>query len=339
MQKKIKYGKILVVLFITALIWVRTDLALDEELSVSNATISIAQSFGSNIWTSFDGEETVGIENIVLKGSASKIAETRRQIGAGSLKLDFILDPQKYIEANLHPIQLLDVLRKNTQIKKLGLSIESCSPQTITLNVIRLAEKSLNVKCFDEKGTKLKIENIEPASITMPVPEKWRKNQLIAHVLLNSSEEQQARQFAITKIPYIKLGKQIVNAPVNVKIKLLPMEKKLEDHTITSANIVYVLSPNLMGRFKIDLRNEPELSVIKIKATPAAQNAYEQQDFKMLLYIFDDDEKKKEDIRRKVVYNFPEEFVRKNEIRLNGPEVDARFKLVPLAASEALAPK
>ncbi len=42
MVRKIKYGKILVVVFITVVIWVWADLALDEKLTVSNVNITVA---------------------------------------------------------------------------------------------------------------------------------------------------------------------------------------------------------------------------------------------------------------------------------------------------------
>ena len=37
-----------------------------------------------------------------------------------------------------------------------------------------------------------------------------------------------------------------------------------------------------------------------------------------------------EPLRRELTYNFPDEYVRKNEIVLNQQPVVARFKLVPL---------
>ena len=54
--KKIKYGKIAIVLFLTVLIWVWADLALDDELAVSNVTMSIAKSTDRSLMVSFGDE-------------------------------------------------------------------------------------------------------------------------------------------------------------------------------------------------------------------------------------------------------------------------------------------
>ncbi len=38
--------------------------------------------------------------------------------------------------------------------------------------------------------------------------------------------------------------------------------------------------------------------------------------------------------RKALIYNFPEEYVRRDEIRLNQQPVTAQFKLIPLSSSE-----
>ena len=58
----------------------------------------------------------------------------------------------------------------------------------------------------------------------------------------------------------------------------------------------------------------------------------------MTLYIFDDDAKKgqTEQPPRRVVYNFPEEFVRAGEIELKNPDqpAEAKFKLIDLTSGQ-----
>jgi hypothetical protein len=86
----------------------------------------------------------------------------------------------------------------------------------------------------------------------------------------------------------------------------------------------------------IDNSNYNELVSFFIVATPEARQAYEDQDNQLTLVILDDDQKKGPDVlqRRNVVYNFPEFYLRRNEIRLkNEPEV-AEFKLIPLKLAE-----
>jgi hypothetical protein len=55
--------------------------------------------------------------------------------------------------------------------------------------------------------------------------------------------------------------------------------------------------------------------------------------YQVRLEIDDDDAKSTEPQRKALVYNFPEEYVRRDEIRLNQQPVIAQFKLVPLSSS------
>ena len=74
-MKKIKYGKIFVVVFLTALIWIVADLAKTEEYAVCGAIITVAKSTDPGLLVSFNNKSSVSIDNIVLKGPASKIAQ------------------------------------------------------------------------------------------------------------------------------------------------------------------------------------------------------------------------------------------------------------------------
>jgi hypothetical protein len=75
------------------------------------------------------------------------------------------------------------------------------------------------------------------------------------------------------------------------------------------------------------------MSPISINATPEAKWAYENMAYQVRLEINDDDAKSTEAQRKPVVYNFPDEYVRRDEIRLNQQPVTAQFKLIPLSSS------
>ena len=75
MGKDIKYGKILAVIFLTVLIWVWTDRALDEEYSVSGASISVAKAVENDFWVRFDSESSVSLKKISIRGSGDRIAK------------------------------------------------------------------------------------------------------------------------------------------------------------------------------------------------------------------------------------------------------------------------
>jgi hypothetical protein len=94
-----------------------------------------------------------------------------------------------------------------------------------------------------------------------------------------------------------------------------------------------VLSPNLVGKYKIVLENYSELASFTVNATSEAVRAYREQPFQILLYILDEDAKNTSEQRKEVEYNFPDEFVSQGKIKLNQPAGTARFKLVPLESS------
>ena len=120
-----------------------------------------------------------------------------------------------------------------------------------------------------------------------------------------------------------------------LKVTMPPQEDILKDYTVTEAKLGIALSVNLnlQGKYKVEVTNLSEvISPVAIKATPAAKQAYESMRYQVILEI-DDEDTKSEETRREVVYNFPEEFVRKNEIILNQSPAQARFKLKPISPS------
>lgn len=335
MLRKIKYGKISVVVFLTVLIWVYADLAITEEYTVSGAVITVAKSHDPSLLITFDNKSSVSTDNIVLKGPASKITQVKRRLNEGEITLKFSLNPTEQEGMatpgkNTYSLNVLDFLRQSDQIKELGLRVASCSPSTLSVNVVRLVEKSLDVKCVDENGADVKTETIEPPKVDMYVLEDWHGP---AIVQLTRTEKEQAKNSAIEKIPYVELvPSQIRYAPTVVKIKTLPEENQLTDYTITPT-LGITLSTILQGEYKVEMINLDEvISSFTISTTPAAKQAYENQPFQMTLYILDEDKKTTGPQRKEVVYNFPQEFLRDKEIKLKGQPAEARFKLIALSS-------
>jgi hypothetical protein len=112
----------------------------------------------------------------------------------------------------------------------------------------------------------------------------------------------------------------------------------LREYPIDDARLIFGLSKNLQGRYYVDIDNSNynELVSFFIVATPEAKQAYEDQPYQLILVILDDDQKNGPEVlqRRDVVYNFPEEYVRRNEIRLRNEPEEAKFKLIPLKPAE-----
>lgn len=349
MSRKIKFGKIAVVIFLTVLIWVWMDLALQVEYPVSNVPLTIAKSTSRALWINFvdvvDENETLvpvyTIKSIDFKGSASRISEVRRKLRTGSLQLDFFLDAEQegMDKPDKYPLDVLNLLRKSDQIQELGLTVQSCEPDKLTVNVVELVEKSLDIECVDESGTRLDdVESIDPAEVVMFVPADIRK----AQVKLTRTDIVQARLSGVVKTPIVVLAPgQIRHAPAPVKIKMPPEADSLSEYLIEEAKLGFTLSANFQGKYKVDVNYNEVVRPFTILATEEAKLAYESQPFQMTLYILDSDAQKgpkeeQREQRRKVVYNLPKEFVRRDEIKLKNPQqsAEAKFKLIPLSSAE-----
>jgi hypothetical protein len=114
-----------------------------------------------------------------------------------------------------------------------------------------------------------------------------------------------------------------------------PEEDLLADYTITTARLRFSISPNIQGKYKVVVDNLDEvIRTITIRATADAKRAYEKMPYQVTLEIDDEDAGAAEPLRRNLIYNFPEEYLRKDDIRLNQQPVTARFKLIPLPAAE-----
>lgn len=339
MAKNIKYGKVTIVVLITILIWVWADLAQDDTFTVPNVTISIAKSTDPGLWVSFDEESSVSIENVVLEGPASKIADVERGLRSGSLSFVFFLDPaqeETMTAPGRHSLDVQGFLRKSALIKERALTVESSSPKSIPVNIVKLEKKWLKVRCVDENGITRKNATIDPPQVEMFVLEDWEGEQLIADVRLTLTEIAQARTQPIKKTPQIQLApRQIRKALNTVKIKMPPEENPLSERTITAANLMVALSVNLQGKYRVEVTNHPEVvRPFTIRATLEAEQAYERQPFQMTLYILDGDEKVEGEQKKPVIYNLPEEFVRNDQIMPPTLPVQAKFKLIFLPPGE-----
>ncbi len=336
MLRKLKYGKIAVVISLTVLIWVWADLALHEEHSVSNVPLTIAKSTNRAIWVNFvdENESLVPVYNlktIVLKGPASKISKVRLNLKTGELQLDFFLDAEQegMEKPDEYPLDVLSLLRKSDQVRELGLAVQSCDPNKLTVNVVKLVEIALDIECFDENGVLLEVESIEPSKVDMFVP---GDSKLTAKVELTPKEIEQARLSVVVKTPIVVLAPgQTRQATINVRIKMSPEADSLSEYTIDQAKVVIAMSVNLLTKYDVKFNHNEVVSPFVIFASPEAKQAYADQPFQMTLYILDSDAQgPKEEQQRGVFYNFPEEFVRRNEIKLKNPPKQAKFKLIPL---------
>ncbi len=337
MFKKIKIGKILAVVFITSLIWIWADLALDATFE-SAVTITIAKASTDELLVNFDENQTsVNIEKITFKGPASKTSLAQRQFNDGSFDTRFFFDPKLLgmTEPDEYSWDVLSFLRQNERIKKLGITVESCQPEKIKVNVIKLVKKQLDIQCLNENRVVIKTSSIEPAKIEMFVPDQWSGDALLAKLQLTRAEIEQSKLTgSVEKTPFIELNDQRRDAQSTVKVSISPHQDNLIDYTITTPTLGITLSTTLQGKYVVKVLNENDvIGSINIRATAEARTAYENMRYKVILEIDDSDEKEKEP-RRPLIYNFPPQFAGRGEIELKGQPVEAKFKLTPITAAE-----
>jgi hypothetical protein len=337
MLKKIKYSKIAIVIFLTVLIWVWADLALDETLPEKSAVVVVDESVYPKLWISFDKSASADIK-ITLSGPHTAVTTLDMELRKGLKPLEFIFNAmqEQMDKPGTHSLKLLEFLQKDRELRRRGLKVQSCDPNELSVNVVELVKKSLTVECFDASGNPLKTQSIEPAKVDALVPVDSR---LTARIELTKAEIEQARKAPMKKIPNVELAAEhIRESSTAVEIKLAPEEDPLTDQRIEDATLVIAMSPTLLAKYYVEVTNLPTvLNSLAVRATTDAKRAYENQPLpQMTLYIFDSDTEEGQVVpRKKVHYNFPSEYVRTGEIELSGEPVTAEFKLIPRPSAES----
>ena len=345
MIKKLKPSKIAIVVVLTALIWVWADLAQDDRLALSSVRIEVARSGDPTLWVNFvvEGADpnlrtSIGIDEVVLKGPASRIAEVNRRKNRGDLDLNLYLVPEQegLAEAGPHAVNVLDFLRRNDEIRKLGLTVESCDPQRLTLVTYQLVEQDIAVECVGIDASQVVTVDPSPVRAYVPAGKTFR-----AIVRLTSEDLNQAKTGPVEKTPYVELAPgQRREVATKVKVTLAPTQNVLSEYPVP---VTYGIcfSPNLQGKYKVTVHNEAtELAFVYIRATQPAHAAYRNAPYKLILYIEDADRQITEwPTSRPFIYQFPEEYVRRGEIEARDPAPTARFTLVPITAEAGAEPE
>ena len=323
-----KFKKAALVIFITCLIWVWADLSLDKDLPDQTITVTASKA-NPRLWVTIDGKPEIQVK-ADLKGATRKISELVTKINAGKEKLEVVFDAEKENMATEGEYSLPDVqkfLAESDKLREYGLSVQAARPDKLQkIKVVVLTEKTLPIKCVDEAGNEITGAHITPDAVTMLVPK------LMAEVkvkMATVAEKKQARGGAIDKKPYIELASgEIRYADATVRVELPAMQEDMKPFTI-SGTLGFIFSANLAGQYKLEFTKRPEIGSIAIVATEEAKTAYEEKGFEVLLEIQDDDVGKQE-VTRKVMYNFPEQYIREDKIRLKGDPAEAKFRLVPV---------
>lgn len=336
MTNKPKLGKIVLVVFLTILIWVWADLAQDDRLPlVDKVTITIAPSSDQAGYVVLkkgeNGRPSLSalLDSVSLKGPVKRISEVRFMRDKGTLALSLYLDTRRTgLEAEgTHDFDVLSFLQQNDQIRQLGVSVEDCSPRKLMVQTQRLERKWLELQCVDANDHVVNAE-MDPTKVEASVPGDEVR---IAKIRLSPAELESAKTTAIWGIPFVEFGPgDLRKVTTRVKVKLPSPEKNLAEYQIP-ATLGFCLSTNLQGKYQVVLENEGDFESIFIRATPAAKEEFSTRSFPIILYVLDADRQATDFMEREVVFNFPQEYVLRGEIRegLTLPR-KARFKVVPV---------
>jgi hypothetical protein len=342
MRKKLNAGKVSVTVFLTLLIWVWADLAQDERLDLSNfVTVTAAKSSDPNLWVALEGDNStlrvsLTIDRVVLKGPASRVSEVVRKKNRGKLDLNLFLVPEQMgLTETTRTLDILSFLKQTNEIRQLGLTVETCEPRMITVQVSQLKIEPMPVECVDDSGNQIIVEAIEPSRVKVRVPPEGAT---AAKVRLTAEEQRLARDTPVQKTPYIELADgQRRDALQPVKVKLPAAENALRQYPV-SATLGLCMSQNLQGKYRVELRENPMADLVLIRATAAAHQEYDKTAFHMLLYIEDSDKPGPDYTTREVVFNFPPEYVQRGEIKLDQAVPKVQFRLVAIPPEPAPGP-
>ena len=337
--KKIK--KMIVVVFLTLMIWVWADLETEDNVSITGIPVHISKSSDPSLRVDFvEGSDRLNtearIKTITLKGPASRIREIRRMEQDGALDLKLSLAPQgESIPApSDEPIvwPVLSFLRRSPAIRNFGVSVVSCDPESFDLRIRRFSSRSLKVGCRDENDMEIRTAVCDPDRIETYVPADWPPQEQ-AWVRLTEQEENRARSAPIAKSPYIvDYG---LERPLSkeVQVSVLEQENVLQVGNIQSPKLGILINPLVLSKYSVKITNlEAVLGAFEFEATEQASQAYEKRDYHVILPVPKESTGEQE---QELLYWFPPEYEGKGEIGLHSTPQTAKYELIPRVALES----
>lgn len=332
-----KIQKILAVIFLTVLIWVWSDLALDDDGTLSQIPVVLTNSLDPNLLVSFvedTGQLTdhIIIDTVNIKGPAGKIDQIKAEERANPETLRLLLEPDKWdlrepMEATAW--SLVNFVRRSPAITNHGLSIDSCSPSTTSIRVTKLARRLLPVRCVDVYGSTIPA-SVTPSHINMYVPEAWTGDSLVAYVELSANDLNRAQgEVPIDATPFVDISGRIKTARQPVKVRLSEQITPLESQSIDQPKFCLVVDPVVQKDYEVVISQETP-GMIHFKGTDAAKRAYQAEPYHVELVVERKDGPQTGLQSKTLEYRFPREFVKRREIEPDDsplPTID--FKLVP----------
>jgi hypothetical protein len=236
--------------------------------------------------------------------------------------------------AGTETLDVRQFLRDKEEISKLGLTVESAYPERVQVRITELVEQQVQVQTIDENGNLIENADLEPDRISMFAPDYGTRKPSIVKIMLTPSQIADARlNPPVVKKPYVMILGHQKKADTDVSVTINKQEIPLQDHIISRPTLGFVFTESMAGRYGGACENATEMTSVIIQATAEAAQAYENQPYKLILYILDEDKREDKIIERPVIFNFPQEYVRTGQIKIspNQSPIIAKFRLIELS--------
>lgn len=334
-----KIRKLLVVAFLSATIWIWAFMSLEKETTLLG-TVELSPTADPDYFVTFAGGQSRATVKITFRGSPAKIAELERRHRAPDAdpyreRLDFYYDPQElgHDKEGVYQLSVEELIRKGVRVRALALAVMSCEPASLEVQVQRLVLREVPVEVRDEAGQILTPESIEPARVAMYVREGADTT---ARVVLSVNQIENARLRPVRERPFISLGpgekKQYASQTVQIRMpSTLPLDAQV--FQTNPGRIGFIMPAELLGACKVEVLDD--LTTIHFRSTPEAKTQYQQQPYHLLIQVLSGDQLMEQTPPRPVIYNFPQDLVRRGMIQAPEPPAMVRIRLIPVNPSPA----
>ncbi|MDH4203532.1 MAG: hypothetical protein OEV87_11655 [Phycisphaerae bacterium] len=337
-----KLNKFLVVVFLTLLIWTWAFMSKAKEHSFTGTLAVSPGTDPSLLVTFFLNDSSTPLTEVPLKslnfvGAPSKLSDLQKRYilppdDPDVERLNFYYDSSERPEGP-YTLKILDHLQNNIKIQELALSLESCTPSEVTVNIEQLVEKELPVACVDKFGVTVDGAVSNPAFVKIYVKNGYNGP---ATVELSPQLIETAKKGPIPATPFVKLNvagvKREAAGPVQITVQ---SEQRLKQFNLQPTTYGFIMGPKIASDYKVELTGETFTGTTSFIATEEAWEAYKKMRLSILIEIRPGDELLSEIPPRPVIYNFPPEYFKNGDIDAVEVAVPktATFKLIPINPS------
>ncbi len=293
----------------------------------------------ANMTTGAGGWATSRKLSLLVSGPARRI----QQALEGKLNNTILLDT-KDISQSLKPgeskefdIDVLTQMKKRITFTDIDtfLQVLAVKPATLHIKVTKLVRKSIPVKVFDQNGSPLAVEKVEPASQEAYV---MAGSSPVIKVYLDYSQQLAAANRAIKVSGSVLLPRYREPRKVDVVVKLAEDKTTQTVETIRNPRLGVMMPMSMQGKYKVviddkDKTQLDEYNPIECRGDPEAVSRYRESDIQLVLKINESDIANSSGVfNRPLIYYFPQD-AGKIEI-IDPQQTPIRFHLVKITQSQ-----